>query len=135
MTDTLTVEQRRRNMSRIRGKDTRPEKIVRSLVHQLGYRFRLYRKELPGNPDLVFPSRKKVIFVHGCFWHLHDCKYGLVTPSTNAEFWREKRAGNRHRDNRNQTALVDLGWSFLIIWECQLRNLEIVKKAVREFLH
>src|SRR5690348_15456508 len=109
-------------MSRIRGKDTRPEILVRSLVHALGFRFRLHRRELPGVPDLVFASRRKVIFVNGCFWHMHRCRYGAVKPATNSEFWAEKRSANVKRDRKNLSALRRQGWSVMTVWECQTRN-------------
>lgn len=121
MADVLTPEQRRFNMSQIRSRNTKPEMIVRSLVHRMGYRYRLHRKDLPGKPDLVFPARKKIIFVHGCFFHLHDCSYGRVVPKTNAEFWQNKRQGNAERDKRNIEALQDDGWSVLIVWECMTK--------------
>ena len=105
MADVHTPEQRSYNMSRIRGRDTKPELIVRSIVHQMGFRFRLHRKDLPGKPDLVLPGRGKIIFVHGCFWHMHRCRYGRVVPKTNAEFWQAKRQGNMDRDRRNRRAL------------------------------
>src|ERR1700682_3505119 len=98
--DVHTPQKRSFNMSRIKSRDTRPERIVRSLAHSLGYRFRLYSKDLPGKPDLVFPGRRKVLFVHGCFFHMHRCRYGRVVPKTNAEFWHIKRSGNAARDKR-----------------------------------
>src|SRR5688572_12051601 len=98
MSDVHTPEQRSRNMSAIQSKDTKPEMIVRRLLHTNGYRYRLHDKRLPGRPDLVFPSRKKVIFVHGCYWHMHDCKYGRVKPKSNSEFWSAKRNSNVSRD-------------------------------------
>ncbi|MEQ9410518.1 MAG: very short patch repair endonuclease [Fuerstiella sp.] len=121
MTDVHTRRQRSFNMSRIRAKDTRPEMIVRSLVHQMGYRFRLHRRDLPGTPDLVLPRHHKVIFVHGCFWHQHRCRYGRVTPKTNAAFWAAKRQGNVTRDRRNLRQLRAAGWDVLVIWECWTR--------------
>jgi DNA mismatch endonuclease (patch repair protein) len=128
MPDVLTPEQRRYNMSRIRNRNTRPEMIVRSLVHRMGYRYRLHRKDLPGKPDLVFPSRRKIIFVHGCFFHMHDCSYGRVVPKTNAEFWRVKRLSNVERDKRNVAALKSEGWEVFTVWEC------MTKPAQREAL-
>jgi DNA mismatch endonuclease (patch repair protein) len=122
MVDVHTKTQRSFNMSRIRGKDTKPELVVRSFVHRLGYRFRLHRKDLPGKPDLVFSRHKKIIFVHGCYWHLHSCKYGKVKPATNAEFWQDKRTGNKERDKRNIRELKKLGWEVLVVWECQVRS-------------
>lgn len=122
MADVHTKEQRSFNMSRIRSKDTKPEIIVRSLVHRMGYRFRLHRKDLPGKPDLVLPRHDKVIFVHGCFWHMHRCRQGRVFPKTNAEFWQEKRTGNAERDRRNIRKLRHDGWQVLVIWECWIRD-------------
>src|ERR1017187_5044322 len=115
MADVLTREQRSRNMPSIRGKETRPEKIVRSLLRKLGYRYRLHRRDLPGKPDLVFPARRKVIFVHGCFWHMHDCRWGGATPATNREFWENKRRGNCDRDVRAMESLAAAGWQALIV--------------------
>lgn len=122
MTDVLTPEQRRLNMSRIRNRNTRPEMIVRSIVHRSGYRFRLHQKDLPGKPDLVFRSRRKVIFVHGCFFHMHDCPYGRVVPKTNADFWRTKRLSNVERDRRNQANLEEAGWQVYTVWECMTKS-------------
>jgi DNA mismatch endonuclease (patch repair protein) len=133
MTDVLTPEQRKRCMSRIRGKDTKPEMVVRRLVHAMGYRYRLHQKDLPGKPDLVFPCLKKVIFVHGCFWHVHNCRYGRVKPATNAEFWESKRSGNRERDARNRRHLTQLGWQALVIWECQVARKDTAER-IRRFL-
>jgi len=124
MADVHSAKQRSFNMSRIRGKDTKPELIVRSLVHQMGFRFRLHRKDLPGKPDLVLPRHHKVIFVHGCFWHMHRCRYGRVVPKTNTEFWQTKRTGNVERDRRNLIALRKAGWQSLVIWECWTRDPE-----------
>lgn len=124
MVDVHSPQQRSYNMSRIRGKDTRPEMIVRSLVHQMGFRFRLHRKDLPGKPDLVLPRHERVIFVHGCFWHMHRCRYGRVTPKTNAEFWQAKREGNVARDRRNRRKLKAAGWQVLTIWECWTKDPE-----------
>lgn len=115
MTDVLTPDQRSYCMSRIHGKNTKPEMIVRRLAHAMGYRFRLHRKDLPGKPDLVFPRLQKVILVHGCFWHLHRCKYGRVTPKTNSEFWQSKREATRARDKRSIRALKALGWDVLVV--------------------
>ena len=124
VTDVHSKQQRSFNMSRIRGKDTKPEMIVRSLVHQMGFRFRLHRKDLPGKPDLVLPRHQKIIFVHGCFWHMHRCRYGRVVPKTNAEFWQAKRGGNVQRDRKHLKALRQDGWQTLVIWECWTRNPE-----------
>ena len=121
MTDVHTVEQRSRNMAAIRGSNTKPEIRVRSVLHALGYRFRLHRKDLPGKPDIVLPKLRTVIFVHGCFWHSHNCRWGRVLPKTRAVFWAEKRLGTLQRDNRNLEALAATGWRVLVIWECQSR--------------
>jgi DNA mismatch endonuclease, patch repair protein len=121
MVDVHTKAQRSFNMSRIKGRDTKPELIVRSFVHRLGYRFRLYRKDLPGKPDIVLPRHKKIIFVHGCFWHMHNCKNGRVKPATRAKFWQDKRTDNKERDRRNIQTLKKLGWGVLVVWECQVR--------------
>jgi DNA mismatch endonuclease (patch repair protein) len=100
----------------------------------MGYRFRLHRRDLPGKPDLVFPARRKVILVHGCFWHVHDCPYGRVKPATNAGFWANKRGENAARDQRNLAGLEAAGWSVLTIWECETRNQEPLGRKLREFL-
>jgi len=134
MVDVHTPEQRSRNMSAIRGRDTRPEIVVRSLVHGMGYRYRLHRRDLPGKPDLVFPRLRKVIFVHGCFWHVHDCPYGRVQPATNAAFWSEKRGGNADRDRRHAAELRRAGWRSLVIWECEIRDSERLARRVKAFL-
>jgi DNA mismatch endonuclease, patch repair protein len=133
MADVLSREQRSFNMSRIRGRDTSPEMFVRRLVHRLGYRYRLHSAKLPGKPDLVFSKRRKVIFVHGCYWHMHVCSYGSVKPKTNAEFWQKKRQSNVDRDRRNITALTAAGWQVLIVWECSARGeaKEIESEIVR----
>ena len=124
MVDVHSPEQRSRNMSRIRSTNTKPEMIVRSLVHQMGYRYRLHVKGMPGTPDLVFPAHRKIIFVHGCFWHIHSCRYGRVLPATNSEFWSSKRHGNVLRDRRNRRKLRADGWSILIVWECWTKDPE-----------
>lgn len=134
MTDVLTKEQRHRNMSNIRSRNTKPELIVRSLVHRLGYRFRLHRRDLPGKPDLVFVARRKIIFIHGCFWHMHDCKYGNVVPATNTEFWQTKRRSNVDRDKRSVAALKKDAWQILTIWECETKKPELLIKRIIEFL-
>jgi DNA mismatch endonuclease Vsr len=125
---------RSENMRRIRSKDTAPELKVRSLVHRLGYRFRLHRKDLPGKPDLVFPSRRKVIFVHGCFWHGHDCPSVARTPKTNTGYWVEKIQRNAERDVRHQSELKSLGWDVLVVWECELRDAEALSSRITSFL-
>lgn len=132
--DVLTPEQRRRCMSQIRSADTKPELVVRRLAHGLGYRYRLHRRDLPGRPDLVFPSRRKVIFVHGCFWHRHECRYGRVTPKTRQQFWAEKFTRNVARDREAQRALSDEGWNILVIWECEVGDPDAVARRLRQFL-
>lgn len=136
VSDVHSPEQRSFNMSRIRSRDTKPEMVVRSLVHQMGYRFRLHKKGLPGTPDLVLAAHRKVIFVHGCFWHMHRCRYGKVTPATNIEFWQNKRGGNVTRDQRNRRQLKAAGWSVLVIWECWTRDIEgQLLPRLQRFLH
>ena len=104
------------------------------MVHRMGYRFRLHRRDLPGHPDLVFPARRKIIFVHGCFWHLHKCRYGKVVPATNDSFWACKRAGNRTRDRRNLRSLKKAGWDVAVVWECQTRHPDRLADQIRRFL-
>lgn len=136
MADTLTPPQRSERMARVRGKDTRPEMKVRSIVHGMGYRYRLHRRSLPGSPDLVFPSRRAVIFVHGCFWHRHDdprCKRARL-PKSRPEFWLPKLEANRQRDARNKTALESSGWRVLELWECQLGERDQIEQKVKDFL-
>ena len=134
MVDVLTPEQRSYNMSRIRFRDTRPEMIVRSLVHRLGYRYSLHKSDLPGKPDVVLVRHKKIIDVYGCFFHMHNCKYGNVTPATNVEFWQTKRRSNVERDLRNQKALRQEGWRVLVVWECETKNFDLLKKKLVTFL-
>jgi DNA mismatch endonuclease (patch repair protein) len=124
---------RSENMRAIRGKNTKPEIEVRRLIHGLGYRFRLHRADLPGKPDLVFPARRKVIFVHGCFWHGHACKSGLI-PNSNRDFWLPKLSKNKARDAKNLDALTQKGWKVLVIWECELRDARALCRTVKKFL-
>lgn len=131
--DKLGKEQRSALMSRVRGKDTRPEFLVRRLVHSLGYRYRLHVSRLPGKPDLVFASRRSVIFVHGCFWHGHSCKRG-AQPATNTDFWAAKLHGNRARDLTNIRKLRRDGWRVMVIWECSIGNTERLVRRIRTFL-
>ena len=121
-------------MSRIRSRNTRPEMIVRRLVHSLGYRFRLHRADLPGRPDLVFPRLRKIILVHGCFWHIHDCPRGRVVPRTRADFWKAKREANTARDASVTAALAALGWEVFIVWECWTRDPAALRTRVADFL-
>jgi DNA mismatch endonuclease (patch repair protein) len=120
MTDTFDKETRSRIMSSIRSKDTKPEVLVRSELHRMGYRFRIHRRDLPGTPDIVLPRFKTIIFVHGCFWHSHKgCKYA-VNPKSNTEYWTAKLQRNRARDADNVTRLEEAGWSVLTVWECEV---------------
>ena len=121
-------------MSRVRGKDTRPELIVRRIVHGMGYRYRLHVRSLPGSPDLVLPRHHKVIFVHGCFWHQHEgCKRATI-PSSNRTFWRKKLTSNRKRDAKQQQDLQNDGWAVLVVWECQTKDPEELIALLRGFL-
>lgn len=153
--DRLTPAERSAQMSRIRGTNTKPELLVRRVAHAAGYRFRLHGQvsatelararrrapdvvfrggKLPGRPDLVFASRKKVVFVNGCFWHHHDCPVGRHAPGTNVEFWAEKRRLNVERDARSHAALASIGWQILDLWECQLKDPAVVLDRLNAFL-
>jgi len=132
--DVLTPEQRRRCMASISGKNTKPELIVRKLLFSLGYRYRLHYSNLPGKPDLVFPGKRKVIFVHGCFWHRHDCSKGKSLPSNNSEFWRKKLSDNVIRDSKNINDLKKLGWGILVVWACEIKSLESLARKLIEYL-
>jgi len=134
MVDNLSREQRKKTMSLVRDKDTKPEMTVRKLVHSIGYRYRLHRKNLPGCPDLVFPSRNKVIFVHGCFWHGHDCRGGRNRPSSNESYWTKKLKRNIQRDAENLRKLKELDWNSMIIWECEIKNREVITRKIHRFL-
>ena len=132
--DRLTKERRSWNMSRIKGRDTKPEKQIRSLLHRLGYRFRVHRQDLPGRPDIILPKYATVIFVHGCFWHRHrGCKYAY-TPKSRIDFWKTKFSENISRDKRTLTALREIGWSALIVWECETKNEAKLSDQLRTFL-
>jgi len=134
MADRLTRSARSRLMSRVRTRDTAPERIVRSVLHRLGYRFRLNGEDLPGKPDIVLPRHRKVIFVHGCFWHGHSrCKRG-ARPTTNVEFWNKKLDSNISRDRRARIGLKKLGWQSLIVWECQTKNLANLRRKLERFM-
>ena len=134
--DTFTPAQRSRIMAQVKSKNTKPEMIVRRLIHSLGYRYRLHRKDLPGTPDLVFPSLKKVIFIHGCFWHQHRCKRGRRMPVTHHKYWSEKLTRNVDRDRKTHRSLRRKGWDILLIWECQIpsKNLEKLTERITQFL-
>jgi DNA mismatch endonuclease, patch repair protein len=134
MADVLTPEQRSFNMSRIRSRDTHPEMIVRSIVHSLGYRYSLHKKDLPGKPDVVLVRHRKIIDVHGCFFHMHKCRFGSVVPATNAEFWRTKRLSNVERDRRNLRSLRSQGWDVMIVWECETKDPSSLERRLKRFL-
>lgn len=138
MADKLTPERRSWNMSRIKGKNTKPELLVRRLLHSKGYRYRLHGTarggKLPGSPDLVFASRHKVIFVNGCFWHFHDCRAGQHAPKANAEFWETKRTRTRNRDAEQLRQLQTSGWKVLTVWECELKDPATLEEHLDAFL-
>jgi len=121
-------------MRAVKAEDTQPELIVRRLVHSLGFRYRLHRKDLPGKPDLVFPRRRKIIFVHGCFWHGHDCPRGARLPVNNRSYWVEKIGRNRSRDATSTAVLNAAGWEVLVIWECMIRDHDALGTSIRAFL-
>lgn len=134
MVDTVTAKVRSRIMAQVKSKDTRPEMTVRRLLHGLGYRYRLHRTDLPGRPDLTFPSRRKVVFVNGCFWHNHANCAKVRVPSSNRTYWLAKLERNSNRDKRNLSLLERDGWTPMTIWECELHDLETVAKKVTAFL-
>ena len=125
---------RSRTMRAVKSKNTSPELLVRRLLHARGYRYRLHRSDLPGCPDLVFPSRKKIVFVHGCFWHGHDCARGSRIPKTNTDYWTAKVARNRARDVAALKQLKSLGWKLLALWECELPDESAIIKRLTRFL-
>lgn len=129
--DKLTPSQRSRQMALVRGTDTKPELAVRRLLHRLGFRFRLHDRSLPGKPDIVFPTARKVIFVDGCFWHGHSCRRGSVRPLANATYWAEKLDRNIARDSVNTFALQDAGWDVLRLWECQIPSCDWIEEVMR----
>src|SRR6185312_3210938 len=135
MADSLTVEQRSERMGRVKGRDTKPEMTVRKIVHALGYRYRLHRRDLPGRPDLVLSRHRAVIFVHGCFWHRHRPPCALARlPKSRLSFWMPKLEANRMRDETTSEALARLGWRVLVVWECELSDRERVTDKLRAFL-
>ncbi len=121
-------------MSRISGKNTKPEVIVRSLLHKMGYRFRLHRKDLPGKPDITLPRHNKIIFVHGCFWHGHENCPRAKRPKSNRKFWDEKLDKNIARDKANFAKLQDLGWDIFVVWTCEVNNPVLLKQKLERFL-
>lgn len=134
MTDRLTPEHRSALMSRVRSKNTTPELVVRRIAHALGYRFRLHRTDLPGTPDLVFPSGRKAVFVHGCFWHRHPGCRKATTPKSRIEFWSEKFARNVERDQEIRAQLGALGWVSFTIWECETKQAGVISAKLASFL-
>ena len=134
MVDTVTPEERSEIMARVRSKNSRPEMLVRKIVFALGHRYRLHARSLPGCPDLVFRSKRKVIFVHGCFWHRHaNCALARM-PKSRLDFWTTKLEGNQKRDQRSKRALLRKGWKVLTIWECQLRDAVRLESRIKRFL-
>lgn len=134
--DTLTVAGRSERMRRIRSKNTKPELALRRLIYGLGYRYRLHGGDLPGKPDIVFPSRRKVIFMHGCFWHRHSdetCRLARL-PKSRHEFWIPKLEGNRQRNIADQARLQEMGWDVMIVWECQLLDMNVLRERVQGFI-
>ena len=132
--DILTVQQRSERMRRVRGKDTKPERAVRRIATDMGYRYRLQYSKLPGRPDLAFPGRRRVIWVHGCYWHRHDGCRLASTPKSHIQFWQEKFEANQSRDLKNADMVRQLGWQVLVIWQCETRNEDSVGAKIAEFL-
>lgn len=135
MPDNMTTEQRSERMSRVRNKDTKPERVVRSLLHRLGYRFRLHDKKLSGKPDIVLARHRKVVFIHGCFWHRHGVCRALSIPENNSDFWARKFAENVRRDGEKLAALREAGWDVLVVWECQTKDRDKLERTVRSFMN
>lgn len=131
--DTRTPEQRRRIMQSVKQKDTGPEQVVRRALFAAGYRYRLHRRDLPGSPDIVFPSRRKAIFVHGCFWHGHGCAKGRASKSR-VEYWGPKLEANRARDERNVRDLMAMGWDVLVVWQCELADIQTAVLKITAFV-
>ena len=129
-----TPENRSRIMRAVKDRDTKPEMAVRRMVHAMGCRYRLHRKDLPGKPDLVFTSRKKIIFVHGCFWHGHDCARGARVPKSNRDYWETKIKRNMDRDRKARMALLENGWGVLTVWECELKKSDALRNRIGRFL-
>jgi DNA mismatch endonuclease (patch repair protein) len=134
MVDTVTKSARSKIMAAVKSRDTGPEMIVRRELHRLGYRFRLHRRDLPGTPDVVLPGLRKIINVHGCFWHMHSCQRRRKPPVNHAEYWEAKRLGNARRDRRNLRKLVRQGWEVLVVWECQTKNAATLSGRLKAFL-
>lgn len=134
MTDRISAKKRSHLMSRIKNRNTTPELTVRRALHRMGYRFRLHRKDLPGHPDITLPRFKKIIFVHGCFWHSHDCPRGK-RPATNQEFWDKKINRNIERDTKAQAALGEAGWDVLVLWDCQVKKPNLLTTLLSTFVN
>ena len=134
MADRISEQQRSYNMSRVKSANTEPELRVRRLIHAMGYRYRLHDRSLPGTPDVVFSRKKKAIFIHGCFWHQHDNCPGSRRPASNQDFWNTKLDRNLQRDSQNQQRLTERGWDFLIVWECELRDIPALRSRIQGFL-
>ncbi len=131
--DVFSEAQRSEIMGRVRSKDTRPEMTVRTMLHKAGYRYRLHVETLPGRPDVLFPSRRKAIFIHGCFWHRHTCRCATL-PKSNCDYWEGKQARNSARDKKNLFALKKLGWRVLVIWECEIKDAKKLHRRLSQFL-
>ena len=134
MPESLTMKERSRVMAAVKSQNTKPEIVVRSVVHRLGFRFRLHRRDLPGTPDIVLPRLRKVNNVHGCFWHLHSCKHARRAPINNAGYWRQKRLRNAKRDRQTSALLAEAGWAELVVWECEIRHVDRLRKRINGFL-
>ncbi len=134
MADVFSQQKRSEIMALIKGKDTKPERIVRSILHRMGYRFRLHVKTLPGKPDIVLTRYRKIVFVNGCFWHGHKCRRNKALPKSNTDFWSLKIAGNRKRDRLVQKELEKDGWRVLIVWECETKSIDKLISLLDEFL-
>ena len=134
MTDRVSPGKRREIMARVRSRDTKPEMLVRSLLHGLGYRFTTHDERLPGRPDLVFTARRKVVFVHGCFWHGHDCPMGDRLPKSNRAYWKDKITRNVVRDAEQLKALTESGWKSIVVWECHTRRPAAITRKLVDFL-
>ncbi|MBI1368054.1 MAG: DNA mismatch endonuclease Vsr [Planctomycetes bacterium] len=132
--DVISPHERSRIMSLVRSKDTEPEQIVRRLAHRSGYRFGLHHRDLPGCPDLVFRACRAVVFVNGCFWHRHDCPNGCRLPKTRRKWWCDKLEKNRKRDQATRRRLYRIGWRVMVIWECQLKDIDRVRRRLERFL-
>ncbi len=132
--DVFEPEKRSEIMRRVKSTDTKPEIVVRKILHAMGFRFRLHRKDLPGSPDIVLPRYRKIVLVHGCFWHGHNCPAGRKIPKSNVEYWLQKLERNRLRDTKNLARLNESGWDVLVLWECEIRSPEMTRDRLEEFL-